>query len=114
MIRDFRCGRTDKIDGVLNDSFSIDEYNGYLRIAATVIPSDYNNRIMPVPYVEEGGSDVIVEDEVAVDNASIETNALYVLDENLEMTGSIQNLDEDGNNPFSEFYGEISDIFVDI
>ena len=96
-----------KIDGVLNDSFSIDEYNGYLRIAATVIPSDYNNRIMPVPYVEEGGSDVIVEDEVAVDNASIETNALYVLDENLEMTGSIQNLAKEETIHSARFMGDI-------
>lgn len=96
-----------KIDGVLNDSFSIDEYNGYLRIVATVIPSDYNNRIMPVPYVEEGGSDVIVEDEVAVDNASIETNALYVLDENLEMTGSIQNLAKEETIHSARFMGDI-------
>ena len=96
----------------MNDSFSIDEYNGYLRIAATVIPSDYNNRIMPVPYVEEGGSDVIVEDEVAVDNASIETNALYVLDEN----GNDRKYSESGergNNPFSEIYGRYR-IFCDI
>lgn len=96
-----------KIDGVLNDSFSIDEYEGYLRIVATVIPSDYNNRIMPVPYVEEGGSDVIVEDEAAVDNASIETNALYVLDENLEMTGSIQNLAKEETIHSARFMGDI-------
>ena len=62
---------------------------------------------MPVPYVEEGGSDVIVEDEVAVDNASIETNALYVLDENLEMTGSIQNLAKEETIHSARFMGDI-------
>ena len=100
------AGQT-KIDGVLNDSFSIDEYEGYLRIVATVIPSDYNNQIVPVPYVEEGGSDALVEYEVAVDNASIETNALYVLDENLEMTGSIQNLAKEETIHSARFMGDI-------
>ena len=101
-----------KIDGVLNDSFSIDEYNGYLRIAATVIPSDYNNRIMPVPYVEEGGSDVIVEDEVAVDNASIE-QMRYMCWMKSGNDRKYSESGERGNNPFSEIYGRYR-IFCDI
>lgn len=49
------------IDGYINDSFSIDEYNGYLRVVVT-----------------DG-----------------DTNAVYVLDRELEIAGSIKNLAKD-------------------
>ncbi|QNM06107.1 beta-propeller domain-containing protein [Qiania dongpingensis] len=50
--------------GRLNDQFSLDQYQGHLRLVATV--DDYQN----------GG----------------ETNSLYVMDENLDIVGSIHNL----------------------
>lgn len=96
-----------KIDGVLNDSFSIDEYDGYLRIVATVLPNNYNDQIMPVPYDVEGGAEVAVEDEAVSDDTAVETNALYVLDENLEMTGSIQNLAKEETIHSARFMGDI-------
>jgi len=94
-----------KIDGVLNDSFSIDEYNGYLRIVATVLPNTYNDRIMPIPY--KGAEGNAVEDSAAADSEAVETNALYVLDENLEMTGSIQDLAKEETIHSARFMGDI-------
>jgi len=94
-----------KIDGVLNDSFSIDEYNGYLRIVATVLPNTYNDQIMPIPY--KGAEGNAVEDSAAANSEAVETNALYVLDENLEMTGSIQNLAKEETIHSARFMGDI-------
>ena len=65
-----------KVDGMLNDSFSIDEYNGYLRLVTT-ITSD--NGVMPV----SGGSSAAEPDS---------SNALYVLDGELQITGEIRDL----------------------
>ena len=59
------------IPGYINDSFSIDEYEGYLRIVATVG----------------------------------ETNSVYVLDKDLEMTGSIEGLAEDERVYSARFMG---------
>ncbi|MGN1168446.1 MAG: beta-propeller domain-containing protein [Lachnospiraceae bacterium] len=54
----FTKAKTGSVKGYLNDSFSIDEYNGYLRIVAT-------------------------DDEA---------NAVYVLDKDMEIVGSIKNV----------------------
>ena len=61
-----------EIDGYLEDSFSIDEYDGYLRIVATVD----------------------------------DTNSVYVLDEDLEMTGKIEGLAEDERVYSARFMGD--------
>ena len=65
-----------KVDGMLNDSFSIDEYNGYLRLVTT-ITSD--NGVMPI----SGDSSAAEPDS---------SNALYVLDGELQITGEIRDL----------------------
>ncbi|MDD2957141.1 MAG: beta-propeller domain-containing protein [Lachnospiraceae bacterium] len=54
------------VAGYLNNSFSLNEYNGYLRVVSTSYDADYN-----------------------------ETNALYVLDENLKLVGAIKDLAPD-------------------
>ena len=61
-----------KVSGYLNDSFSIDEHEGYLRLVMTV------------------GN----------------TNSVYVLDEKLEVTGSIEGLAEDERVYSARFIGE--------
>lgn len=58
--------------GYLNDSFSIDEYDGYLRVVTTFG----------------------------------DTNAVYVLDENLKVTGSIEDLAEDERIYSARFFGD--------
>lgn len=68
----FTEAKAGSIKGYINDSFSIDEYNGYLRIAAT----------------------------------AGDTNAVYVLDEELKLTGSIKNLAKDEQIYSARFLGD--------
>ena len=65
-----------KVDGMLKDSFCIDESNGYLRLVTT-ITSD--NGVMPI----SGDSSAAEPDS---------SNALYVLDGELQVTGEIRDL----------------------
>lgn len=59
------------IDGYLLNQFSMDEYNGFLRIAVTC-PSSY--------------------DAKETDSLSVQTNALYVIDSSMKLVGCIDNL----------------------
>lgn len=66
------AGAQGTINGYINDSFSIDEYNGYLRVVVT-----------------DG-----------------DTNAVYVLDMELETVGSIKNLAKDERVYSARFMGD--------
>ena len=55
-----------KVDGTLDSSWCIDEYDGYLRLVATLYDEDYDT-----------------------------VNAVYVLDDQLEQVGSIEGLAQD-------------------
>lgn len=82
-----------KVDGTLNDSFSIDEYDGYLRLVTTVTPvSD----VVPI----DGSSTITTEEE------DVSTNSLYVLDEALELTGEITDLAQDEQVYSARFMGD--------
>ncbi len=78
-----------KVDGQLKDSFCIDEYNGYLRIVATVSPmyEVISDGLLPLARFEEDRS----EDEAGTAEEQ-ETTSLYVLDKELEITGKIEDL----------------------
>lgn len=67
------AGAQGTIKGYINDSFSIDEYDGYLRV-------------------------VVTEND---------TNSVYVLDQDLEITGSIKNLAKDERIYSARLMGEI-------
>ena len=64
------------LEGYLNDTFSLDEYNGYLRVVAT----DWNSG-----------------DEV---------NALYIYDENMNLTGKIGDIAPDETIRSARFLGD--------
>ena len=83
-----------KVNGTLNDSFSIDEYNGYLRLVTTV--SEINS----------GGllGDFFVPAE---QQESEDTNSLYILDENLEITGEIHDLARDESIYSARLMGDV-------
>lgn len=81
-----------KVDGTLNDSFSIDEYDGYLRLVTTVTPMNND----PVPFFRSSDGT----------EGSEETNSLYILDENLELTGKIEGLAEGETVYSARFMGE--------
>lgn len=67
------AGAQGTIKGYINDSFSIDEYEGYLRVVAT----------------------------------ENDTNSVYVLDQDLEITGEIKNLAKDERIYSARLMGEI-------
>lgn len=72
-----------KVEGTINDSFSIDEYEGNLRLVTTVD----------------------VWDEKKDENVT--TNAVYVLDEELDVLGSIEGLAEDERVYSARFFGDV-------
>lgn len=68
-----------EVKGYLNDQFSMDEYEGNLRIAVTV---DKSSNL--IDELVENFTDIYIEDKTE--------NRLYVLDENLEEIGRINNI----------------------
>ena len=84
-----------KIDGILHDSFSIDEYKGNLRLVTTV--SQAGNQAVPLlksGVAEEPGTEI--ED----------SNSLYVLNADLEITGEIHDLAEGEQIYSARFIGD--------
>lgn len=70
-------GTSNKLPGTLNDSFSMDEYNGYLRLLTTITTTDYY------------GNTPRAKDIAAIGSTQ---NSLYILDEDLTISGSIGNI----------------------
>ena len=66
------------VEGYLHDSFSLSEYNGYLRVVTTRYDEDYN-----------------------------ESNGLYILDGDLQITGSITDLAPDETIRSARFLGDM-------
>ena len=102
-------GRT-VIEGVVGDTFAIDEYNGYLRLAVTVERMKgtcdrvdvryYNGNI----WIEEEVSDLVWRDYSEYKQFS----ALYVLDDKLQVIGFIPDLKEDERVYGVRFDGDIA------
>ena len=85
-----------EIKGQLESSFSLDEYNGHLRAVTTV--REYHMRKLVDDRTGKSIGYEVLEDR--------ETNSLYVLDENLEIIGSIEGLAEDERIYSARFLGE--------
>lgn len=92
------------IDGVINDSFSIDEYEGYLRGVTTIRENDDTS----------GGVNPLLRIDGAPDVSSQpadSTNALYVLNKDLKEVGKLENLAE-GEQVYSARFMQESCYFV--
>lgn len=85
-----------RIDGTLNDSFSIDEYKGNLRLVTTVSSTG------------GGAFPIVIMDDVAKigDMASKDSNTLYILDENLEELSRLEGLAKDEQVYSARFMGD--------
>lgn len=83
------------VDGTLNDSFSIDEYEGNLRLAVTVsrLFSGDSGLMLPGVRAEE-------------EEQQQDTNSLYILDENLEEISRIEGLAPDETIYSARFMGD--------
>lgn len=82
-----------RIDGTLNDSFSIDEYKGNLRLVTTVSSTGRSAS----PLVLFGAVE---------DTAEKDSNALYILDEKLEELSRIDGLAKDETVYSARFMGD--------
>lgn len=113
-----------KIKGTLNDSFSIDEYNGNLRLVTTIDSANAEDDVAPLLERADGTASQTIADQAekkeAVDNDPEEqtseddvadeavpgTNSLYILDDNLKIIGSIHNLAKDEQIYSARFMGD--------
>lgn len=82
-----------RINGTLNDSFSIDEYKGNLRLVTTVSSTGRSTS----PVVLFGAAE---------DTAEKNSNALYILDEKLEELSRIDGLAKDETVYSARFMGD--------
>lgn len=85
-----------KVQGVLNDSFSIDEYEGNLRLVTTVTPG-FGNSVMPIA---QEGEDVQETEKI------VTTNTLYILDDKLKELSRIEDLAPDESVYSARFIGD--------
>lgn len=79
-----------KVDGILNDSFSIDEYDGYLRLVTTVTSVNETEGSFLTDL-----ADMFRREETETEVRNVDTNSLYILDEDLNVTGEIRDLAPD-------------------
>ncbi len=89
-----------KVDGILNDSFSIDEYDGHLRLVTTVtsVNGTEGSFLTDLADMFRG-----VETEVR----NVDTNSLYILDSDLNVTGEIRDLAPDERVYSARLMGDI-------
>ena len=97
-----------KVDGMLNNSFSIDEYNGNVRLVTTVTPV-YGN-VMPLVEELESFATADAAEEAAAESSSEEEseiyNTLYILDADLEELSRIDDIAPDEDVYSARFMGE--------
>ena len=83
------------VDGTLNDSYSIDEYQGNLRLVTTVSE-----------YPPEGITPLVRTAEIMIDGERKDSNSLYILDEKLRELSGIEGLAEDEQVYSARFMGD--------
>ena len=91
-----------RVDGILNDSFSIDEYDGYLRLVTTVTSVNGTEGSFLTALADMFGGE-----ETATEVRSVDTNSLYILDEDLNVTGEIRDLAPDERVYSARLMGDI-------
>ena len=91
-----------KVDGILNDSFSIDEYDGYLRMVTTVTSvNEAEGSFLTVL------ADIFRREETETEVRNVDTNSLYILDSDLNVTGEIRDLAPDERVYSARLMGDI-------
>lgn len=80
------------VPGNVLNQFSLDEYNGYLRLVSTINEYSYDK--------SANGEEIIW------DVSPVKDNALFVLDENLNICGSVENIAEGESIYSARFMGD--------
>ena len=91
-----------RVDGILNDSFSIDEYDGYLRMVTTVTSVNGTEGSFLTDL-----ADMFRGEETETEVRNVDTNSLYILDEDLNVTGEIRDLAPDERVYSARLMGDI-------
>lgn len=91
-----------RVDGILNDSFSIDEYDGYLRLVTTVTSVNGTEGSFLTALADMFGGE-----ETETEVRSVDTNSLYILDSDLNVTGEIRDLAPDERVYSARLMGDI-------
>lgn len=86
------------IKGYLNDSFSLNEYNGYLRVVTTY----YGNSTTAL----RNKLGELTDLDFSVSGDWEEHNGLFIFDENMQQTGSIEDLAEGETIRSARFFGD--------
>lgn len=102
------------VKGTLNDQFSMDEYEGHLRVVTTVNEYVYETRdIEQKETVDINGDGVIDETDMIEPYSyryiidSKRYNSLYIYDEKLQLTGCIENLAPDEHIKSARLMGKV-------
>lgn len=102
-------GSSAVVAGCLYDTFALNEYNGYLRIVATIPASNFSffRLTDDVLDVEDELAGETAEDQIDVpDTVREDVNALYILDRNMELTGKLTGLAPGETIYSARFFGD--------
>ncbi len=98
------------VKGTLNDQFSMDEYEGHLRVVTTVNEYEYETEESEVLDFDGDGK-ITEKDKEASRRMWIrenkEYNSLYIYDEKLQLTGCIENLAPDEQIKSARLMGSV-------
>lgn len=87
------------VPGRVLNQFSIDEYNGYVRLVSTIEERTYYDNPL------DRAGDIDREEEIDT-SQFLEENAVFVLDENLDICGKVENIAKDENIYSARFMGD--------
>ncbi len=99
------------VKGTLDDQFSMDEYEGHLRVVTTVNEYVYKKKDIKL---KDNNGDGIIDDTDAIEpyynviiTDSKEYNSLYIYDKDLQLTGCIENLAPDEHIKSARLMGNV-------
>ena len=87
-----------RVEGTLNNSFSIDEYDGYIRVVTTSTQYVYNKKWW-------GG--VVLEDSISDKDSESTNNNLYIIDLDMQIVGTIEDVAKGESVQSARFLGDI-------
>ncbi len=100
------------VKGTLDDQFSMDEYDGHLRVVTTVNEYVYKKKKNTEPK-DMNGDGVIDETDMIEPYSPVRIssnkryNSLYIYDDNLQLTGCIENLAPDEHIKSARLMGKV-------
>ncbi|MBR6536860.1 MAG: beta-propeller domain-containing protein [Lachnospiraceae bacterium] len=102
------------VKGTLDDQFSMDEYEGHLRVVTTVNEYVYETKDTGLKETVDINGDGIIDETDMIEPYSYryiidskEYNSLYIYNESLELTGCIENLAPDEHIKSARLMGKV-------